>query len=105
MTLLSRSGGTRYSALSMQRSPAGILRWLFDPRFGPGGRHIPRWIFLRALAAIYFSAFYSLLFQIRGLIGPDGVEPAGQYLGLVRRSMPAARYWFAPTLPPRAMRC
>ena len=98
MTLLSRSGGTRYSALSMQRSPAGILRWLFDPRFGPGGRHIPRWIFLRALAAIYFSAFYSLLFQIRGLIGPDGVLPAGQYLGLVRRSMPAARYWFAPTL-------
>ena len=29
---------------------------------------MPRWIFFRALAAIYFSAFYSLLFQIKGLL-------------------------------------
>jgi hypothetical protein len=32
-------------------------------------RLIPRWLFLRALACIYFSAFFSLAFQIRGLIG------------------------------------
>jgi len=31
--------------------------WLFDARCGPRGRLAPRWIFLRALAAIYFSAF------------------------------------------------
>ena len=82
----------------MQRSPSGIVRWLFDPQFGPAGRLIPRWLFLRAFGAIYFSAFYALLFQVRGLIGPDGVMPAGQYLALVRRSLPAARFWFAPTL-------
>ena len=82
----------------MQRNPAGILRWLFDPRFGPEGRLVPRWIFLRLLAAIYFSAFYALLFQIRGLIGPDGVSPAGRYLALVQRSFPTGRFWFAPTL-------
>ena len=82
----------------MQRSPSGILRWLFDPKFGPADRLIPRWLFLRALGAIYFSAFYALLFQVRGLIGPDGILPAGQYLALVQRSLPPGRFWYAPTL-------
>jgi hypothetical protein len=59
---------------------------------------IPRWIFLRALGLIYFSAFYSLLFQIRGLIGPDGILPAGEYLALVARQFGQGRFWFAPTL-------
>lgn len=60
---------------------------------------LPRWIFLRGLGLIYFSAFYSLLFQIRGLIGPDGVLPAQRYLTAVERSFPGAeRLWFAPTL-------
>jgi len=82
----------------MERNPAGILRWLFDPRYGLRGRLIPRWLFLRSLAAIYFSAFFSLFFQIRGLIGPNGVLPARQYLTAVEHSFSAWRYWFAPTL-------
>lgn len=80
------------------RSPRGLLRRLFDPRYGVSNRLVPRWIFLRALAAIYFSAFYSLLFQTRGLIGPQGVLPAGQYLDAVSRALGPARFWFAPTL-------
>src|SRR5271155_705758 len=84
--------------VSMQRNPAGILRSIFDSQYGPRDRFIPRWLFLRALAAIYFSAFYSLLFQIRGLNGPDGVLPARQYLAAVERALPTLRYWFAPTL-------
>ncbi|HMD19781.1 MAG TPA: lipase maturation factor family protein [Alloacidobacterium sp.] len=60
---------------------------------------ISRWIFLRALGLIYFSAFYSLLFQIRGLIGPNGILPAQQYLRAVEHSLPGlTRFWFAPTL-------
>jgi lipase maturation factor 1 len=82
----------------MQHTPAGIFRALFDPQSGSPDRLIPRWILLRALAAIYFSAFYSLLFQIRGLIGPNGILPAQQYLAAVDRAVPASRYWFAPTL-------
>ena len=39
----------------------------------------PRWIFLRCLGVIFFSAFYSLVFQIRGLIGPRGILPAGPW--------------------------
>jgi hypothetical protein len=82
----------------MGRNPGNLLRWLFDSRYGPQGRLIPRWLFLRALAAIYFSAFYSLLFQINGLIGPEGVLPAQKYLAAVGQSLGGSRYWYAPSL-------
>src|ERR1700746_1354070 len=76
-----------------------VLRWLFGPQEGGPSRLIPRWLFLRALGAIYFSAFYSLIFQIRGLIGPQGILPAGDYLQEIARSAVAhARFWYAPTL-------
>jgi Lipase maturation factor len=58
----------------------------------------PRWIFLRALALIYFSAFYSLLFQMKGLIGPDGILPTTDYLQAVNASMHGQGFWFAPSL-------
>ena len=74
------------------------IRWLFDERRGPRGRLAPRWIFLRALAAIYFSAFYSLLFQIKGLIGPEGILPARQFMAAVAQQMGITRYWYAPSL-------
>ena len=48
-----------------------------------GERLWPRWLWLRALGLIFFSAFYSLAFQIHGLIGPRGILPAGQYLDAV----------------------
>lgn len=74
----------------MQRTPGNVVRWLFDSQHGASERLIPRWIFLRALAAIYFSAFYSLLFQIKGLNGPEGILPAGGF---------AVVKW-PPALPP-----
>ncbi len=79
-------------------SPVNALRWLFDSRYGPRGRLVPRWIFLRALAVIYFSAFYSLLVQIKGLIGPEGIQPAQQYLAAIAGQLSVSRYWYAPTL-------
>ncbi|MBT9329489.1 lipase maturation factor family protein [Paracidobacterium acidisoli] len=82
----------------MDRSPATILRWLFGSQSGLTDRQIPRWIFLRTLAAIYFSAFFSLLFQIKGLIGPQGILPAQQYLAAVAEHLGSQRFWYAPTL-------
>src|SRR4029077_12228161 len=74
-------------------------RWLFDTEHGAADRLIPRWLFLRALGCIYFSAFFSLVFQIRGLIGPDGILPANEYLQAVAHSLGYRRgIWFAPTL-------
>jgi hypothetical protein len=75
------------------------VAWLF----GPGsqerpGRLWPRWLFLRALGAIYFSTFFSLMFQVQGLIGPLGILPAGEYLHFVGQQLGARGYWFAPTV-------
>ncbi len=73
--------------------------WLFSSEQGAADRLVPRWIVLRALGLIYGSAFISLLFQIRGLIGPAGILPANTYLQAVAQSFgPWTRFWFAPTL-------
>lgn len=59
----------------------------------------PRWLFLRALGLVFFSAFYALAFQIHGLVGARGILPAGEYLPEVARALPGlARFWFAPTV-------
>lgn len=81
----------------MDRTPACVVRRWFDPPCGLSDRLIPRWIFLRCLGLIYFSAFYSLLFQIRGLIGPDGILPADEYLEHLK-ALGVQRFWYAPTL-------
>jgi len=83
----------------MPATPVPAIRWLFDWREGPPDRFLPRWLFLRALGLVYFSAFFSLVFQIRGLIGPAGVLPAGKYLAQVAESLGhLGNLWYAPTL-------
>ena len=78
-------------------TPRTILRW-FDLEQGVPDHQVSRWIFLRALGLIYFSAFYSLAFQIRGLNGPSGVLPASEYLQAVATGFGPQRLWLAPTL-------
>jgi lipase maturation factor 1 len=74
-----------------------VYRYLFDSSHGPANRFIARWLFLRALGLIYFSAYFALLFQVRGLIGTQGILPAADYLRAVR-TLGALRFWYAPTL-------
>src|SRR5580698_8144678 len=77
------------------------LQWVFgpdEPSAGKAGRFWTRWIVLRALGLIYFSAFYSLVFQIKGLIGPNGILPAADYLQAISGAYHPERFWFAPTL-------
>ena len=71
---------------------------LFGPDTRLPGYLAARWLFLRALGLIFFSAFYSLAFQIRGLIGPRGILPAGEYLAEVARILGVWRFWFAPSV-------
>jgi lipase maturation factor len=83
----------------MKVSLKSAIAWLLapEPRNAPG--HLwARWIFLRALGLIFFSVFYSLLFQIQGMVGPGGILPAGEYLPAVAEHFGLARYWYAPTL-------
>jgi Lipase maturation factor len=78
---------------------AHAVRWLFDSEHGANDRLTPRWLFLRALGGIYFSAFFSLVFQICGLIGPQSILPANEYLQAVAHSLGRSRgLWFAPTV-------
>src|SRR5947209_9048538 len=79
-------------------APATALRWLFDTERAAADRLIPRWIFLRALGLIYYSAFFSLVFEIRGLIGPHGILSASEYLQALSERFGHASYWYAPTL-------
>jgi hypothetical protein len=68
-----------------------------DPAVGRGVLW-PRWIFLRCLGLIFFSAFYSLAFQIQGLIGPRGVLPAGRYLSEVSSLLGLRRFFYVPSV-------
>src|SRR5215831_14225591 len=83
----------------MDWAPASVARWLFSPQQGLSDRLVARGVFLRALGLIYFSAFFSLVFQIRGLIGPEGILPASEFLRYVANHFgPYQRIWFAPSL-------
>jgi hypothetical protein len=82
----------------MQRTPRNLVRWLFAAESGPRTLFAPRWFFLRALAAIYFSAFLALAFQIKGLIGPNGILPAQHFLNAVAQSTGNLRFYYVPSL-------
>jgi lipase maturation factor 1 len=80
---------------------AQLTNWLLGPEHPTEQRpgHIwARWIFLRSLALWYFSAFYSLIFQIKGLIGPHGILAAGDFLQAVAAALHGWRFWYAPSL-------
>ena len=74
-----------------------IYRYLFDSRDGSGDHFIARWLFLRAMGLIYFSAFFALLFQVRGLIGSQAFF---RLPTTCRRlaDLGALRFWYVPTL-------
>lgn len=55
-------------------------------------------LFLRGLGVVYAIAFLSLLFQILGLVGSDGILPADVFLREVRHEWGAKGYWLVPTL-------
>jgi hypothetical protein len=77
---------------------SALPKRLFGPDTGFPGYLAARWLFLRVLGLIFFSAFYSLAFQIQGLIGPRGILPARDYLAEVARVLGVWRFWFAPSV-------
>jgi hypothetical protein len=85
----------------MTNSVRDAVNWVLEPEpvRNDRPRHLwARWLFLRGLGLIYLSAFYSLYFQIKGLIGPNGILPAVNYLQVVTASLHGHRFWFAPSL-------
>jgi len=80
----------------MERVQQIVGHW-FSRADGVAGHLVARWIFLRCLGLIYFSAFFALLFQVRGLVGTQGILPAGEYLKQLV-ALHGMRFWYAPTL-------
>jgi len=74
-----------------------VFLYLFSTEYGARNYLISRWVFLRCLGGIYFSAFFALLFQVKGLIGTHGILPAAEYLHGGDR-LGLMRFWYAPTL-------
>jgi hypothetical protein len=57
-----------------------------------------RWIFLRILGVTYLVAFFSLEFQLKGLIGSGGILPAREFLTAVNRVLGPERFRLFPTI-------
>ena len=72
-------------------------RYLFSRDDGVANHLIARWLFLRSLGLVFFSAFFALLFQVRGLIDTQGILPASTFLQQVHQ-LGALRFWYAPTV-------
>ncbi|HTW67077.1 MAG TPA: lipase maturation factor family protein [Bryobacteraceae bacterium] len=75
-----------------------LTRLTFGKRIRPLPTAQVEWLFLRALAAIYFVAFASLGVQVAGLIGDRGILPASRYLAGMSKALGARAYWDAPTI-------
>jgi hypothetical protein len=65
---------------------------------GAGRFDLTRWLFLRLLAVVYAIAFASLGVQVTGLVGPEGILPAGDYLAVAGERLGDAAPWQLPTL-------
>lgn len=55
-------------------------------------------IFSRLLGLVYFAAFFPFIFQIRALIGENGILPLQKYLNFIALRLPKEKYYYFPTL-------
>jgi predicted DCC family thiol-disulfide oxidoreductase YuxK len=80
-----------------------LARWFWGRHVEPPDHFLTRWIFLRALGAIYLFAIVSFWMQIGGLIGHDGILPTSQFMSAVKQQYDAQgigveRFSLTPTL-------
>lgn len=75
-----------------------LTHLLWGAHLEPETYDLVSWGFLRLLGAIYVMAFASLGVQILGLIGKEGILPAGEYLEAARHGWGLSAYWRMPTL-------
>jgi predicted DCC family thiol-disulfide oxidoreductase YuxK len=75
-----------------------VTQLLWGKQIHPVSYGSVRSLFLRGLAIIYLIAFLSLIPQIVGLAGADGISPAGSYLRAIQQSFGASSFAMFPTL-------
>ena len=77
---------------------SSVSWWLWGNHVGPSTFFLSRQLFLRLLGVIYLTAFLSFGVQARGLIGENGILPAGEYLARVHNALGSEAYAAVPTL-------
>ncbi len=86
-----RASEAVYGFIARRRGAFLVLDTLLFGRAKVLGRTVvTSWVFLRLLGLVYFLAFLSIGSQIEGLVGSNGVLPAGEYLSAAERQLEAA---------------
>jgi hypothetical protein len=75
-----------------------LLRLIGKLRKVRSSRAAVRWLFLRALGAVYLIAFTSLRVQVLGLYGSRGIQPIRELLAALRAQAGRDAYQLAPSL-------
>ncbi len=84
-----------YQFVARHRSVfSALTRWLWGAHIEPPTYGRVRKLFLRLLGVSYFIAFVSFWTQLDGLIGSNGILPAGSFMRAVTEQ---ARFWQLPT--------
>ncbi len=73
-------------------------RLLWGKQLLPAAFDLTRWLFLKALGAVYFFAFLSFALQATGLIGSNGILPVGEFLQAIHAQLGAQAYVLVPTI-------
>jgi predicted DCC family thiol-disulfide oxidoreductase YuxK len=88
-----------YTLLARRRKLLNRLsKLLWGPSLKAERYTLVSWIFLRVFGAIYVAAFASLGVQILGLIGHDGILPAGEYFAAAHQTLGNSAYRLLPSL-------
>ena len=83
---------------------SALTRLAWGRHVGPPAHQLVRWLFLRSVALIYLMAFVSLWTQIIGLVGRNGIAPAGQTMAVLRQEMAGGKDGRRPRLAPQLLK-
>lgn len=75
-----------------------VTTFLFGKQILPARYFLIRRLFVAGLAVVYGIAFLSLLVQLSGLFGKNGIAPVHEYLNQVSGALGPERYFRVPTL-------
>lgn len=75
-----------------------ITRLFWGAHLEPPTYGVSAYFFIRLLGVFYLIAFLSFWVQMPGLVGSNGILPAGQLLELIRLKVGVERFWLFPTL-------
>jgi len=88
-----------YRLVALNRGLAYLfVRMFIGKRIVPLSYTVIKWLFFRLLAVVYFIAILSFMVQMKGLIGPEGILPVGQFFDAVSEQVGNKGLWLAPSL-------